>query len=255
MPNVATTASLLTRLPPQPSHRSLPRTRTILLPNLPRYPVADPTNLIHIHPSIRPERMDHVHQVLGRDIARRAGTVRTPAQPADGTIERPDPVLQRDQRVHERLPEGIVEVHGEVLVQDPGFAQRLQQFPRPRRTPHPRRVRHADLVRAHLEQLHRQVGDAVGVRVRAFEGTPQRDRDVRSHGIPGFPALGHQGGEALQALVDRAVGVPLAEGFRRGHEDGDFVFLRVGCWGRPAAAPGSRHSVCSRWGRRHGVGI
>lgn len=187
--------------------------------------------------------MDHVDEILGRDIARGAGAVRTPAEPAYRAIERPDPVLERDQRVHERLAEGVVEVHGEVLVQHARFPQRLQQLARARRRPHARRVRHADLVRAHLEQLHRQVGDVVGVRVGPFERTPQRYGDVRPHGVPGFPAIGHQRGEALQAFLDRAVGVPLAEGFGRGHEDGDLVFLGVG-WRTSSAGAG--HGVHAR---------
>lgn len=88
-------------------------------------------------------------------------------------------------------------MQGEILGADPRRTERLQQRLRPRRRPHPRRVRDADLVRPHLEQAGRDVGDGAGGWGRGpFEGAAQRDGDVGS----GFEAVRFGAGdEGLEA--------------------------------------------------------
>ena len=65
---------------------------------------------IEIDPGLDPQPVQHVHHVLGRDVAGRAFRIRTPAQPGDARVEGRDAHLQAGVDVGERLAVGVVEM-------------------------------------------------------------------------------------------------------------------------------------------------
>jgi len=83
-------------------------------------------------------------------------------------------------------------------------------------------VAERDLVAAHVPQSLRHAGGDGGVDV-ALIGAAQHAGDVPAHAPAQLLGPRRDGGEALQALVDRAVDVLLAEALRGGAEDGDLV--------------------------------
>ena len=152
---------------------------------------------MRVHAGPHAEAVQAVHEVLGCYVAGCALGVGAAAEPADGAVEGADPVLEPDERVDQRLAVRVVEVQRQVLVDDPRGRQRLEQLPRPRRRAHARRVRDRHLVRAHLQQRGRHLGDAVRVDVRPFVRTAERDGDV----APDADVLGFgEGEDRLEAL-------------------------------------------------------
>ena len=120
----------------QATERSLSSARTVRLANLSGNPLTNPADLIQINTSPRTKRVQSVHQILCRHIACRTRGVRTPTQATDGRVERPHAMFQRDDCVHQRLAESIVEVQSEVFTPDACLLQRLQQLSGPRRSAH-----------------------------------------------------------------------------------------------------------------------
>ena len=196
----------------------------MLPPQLPTNPLPNPTHLRHIHARPQPQTLQEIHHLLRRDIARRPRTKRTAAQPAHGRIEHAHPMLERDQRVHQRHRIGIMKMQRQILGPDARRTERRQQLLGARRRAHARRVRDADLVGAHLEQAGRHVGHGLRRRrVGPFEGAAEGDGDVGARAQVVRFGVRDQRPEAREGFGDAAVGVALGEGFGGGAEEGDFV--------------------------------
>ena len=91
--------------------------------------------------------VEHRHEILARDVPRRARRHRAAAELAEARLEAVDPGLQRREHVREALPARVVEVRGQLRILQIVAPQR-EQLADLARVGHPRGVAKADLPRA-----------------------------------------------------------------------------------------------------------
>ena len=146
-------------------------------------------------------RVEEVDEVLGREVAGRAGRVRAATGPAGRRVEAADPGVEPGRDVGQRRPARVVEVVGDPFERDAGRDGQPGQRRDLARHADPDRVAEADLVDAELEQPERDLDrsgglDAAGV--RAAEG----GRDVAAPPPAELAGARQDRRERRQRLVD-----------------------------------------------------
>src|SRR3990170_269475 len=107
-------------------------------------PARDRDQRVEVHAGLDPHLVQHVHHVLGGDVAGGPRRVGAAAQAADGAVEPVDADLERREDVRRRHAARVVQVQAEVDVGKP-VAQARQPVVDEDRVRHARGVRHADL--------------------------------------------------------------------------------------------------------------
>jgi len=171
------------------------------------------------------EAVQHIEQILGRQVPGGARSVRAAAEAAGGGIERGDAEIQRGEHVRQGSAARVVEVEREAIerdargdgVDDEGNLARVGDADG---------VAHRDLVCAHVEQRggyvgHRGGGDG------SFERAAECGGDVGAHRQLRLGRPRTHGAIRLERLGDRLVDVAPAERVGRGREDRHFVGTRL----------------------------
>src|SRR2546430_7500275 len=147
-----------------------------------------------------------------------------PAGPRHRAVEGSHARLERGVNVRERLPVGVVVVTAELGRRDllcDGLDHRADAS----RRSDSDRVAERALVAALLVEPSRQRGDRLRLHL-AFIGASRRAGNVAAHANLARPRGLDDRGEALEALRDAAVDVPLAERLGGGAEYGDLFCAR-----------------------------
>ena len=190
------------------------------LRHLPRFDQA-----LEVDPGLDAHAVEHVDEVLRRDVARRAGRVRAAAEAPHRRIEVADPHLEPDEDVGERRAARVVHVHRDLLARDLREDE-LEDSLRLARRPGADRVAERDLVAAHRR------GAGARSRARASGRRPPRRRiptpSRRSRARAGRRRAPEHGLlERAQRLGDGLVHVLPVVRLARADEDGDLLDLRV----------------------------
>src|SRR5205085_6297123 len=119
---------------------------------------------------------EHRDEVLGRDVAGRAGGHGAAAELAEGGLEAVDARLERGEHVRERLPARVVEVRGELERGRKALARGGEELAYRARARHAGRVPEADLLRAGCVQARGDVEHALDGDV-ALVGAAEGGRD------------------------------------------------------------------------------
>src|SRR6516225_3185465 len=182
--------------------------------------------------------VEHAHQVLGGDVAGRAGRHRAAAELAEAGLKAGAACLERGIGVGQALPAGVVEVGGDL---DPGqpLDGRGEEPRRVRRVAHAGGVAEADLGGAGLGELLGEVEDPVH-RDLALVRAAARGGDHRAEGeVLGDDALAHHR-DVGQGLLDGPVDVALVVRLRRAHEERHLLEQVTHCE-RVIETPAVRH--------------
>src|SRR3954464_6429780 len=115
---------------------------------------------IEVDPGVHVHLVQHRDEVLGGDVARRAGGDGAAAELAEARLEALAAGLERGEDVGESLAAGVVEVRGELDVAAERLARRREELADLARVGHPGRVAEADLLRAGGDQAPGDVEDA-----------------------------------------------------------------------------------------------
>jgi hypothetical protein len=168
---------------------------------------------LQVHARMHAHLMQHRDEILGGDVASRAGGHRAAAKLTEARLEALHPSLQRGEHVRQALSARVVEVSGELHLASEPLLGEAEELPHLHRVRHPRRVSEADLLRASVAQAQRDLDHALRRDV-ALVGTPERGRDhaLAAQALP-VSAPQHCLRPA-QRLRDRAVDVPAVVGLR-----------------------------------------
>src|SRR5689334_13121169 len=153
-----------------------------------------------------PETLEHVGEVLSREIARGAGRVGTSSQTAGRSVEGRDPALEPRIDVGESGPSRIVKVQGEHAARDAGFVERLDDVVDARRGRDADRVAERDLVDRKVEKLVGDLPNRFG-RDRPLVGAPEDGRNVASYPNSLLPGPSDNRSESLDRLVHTRIDV------------------------------------------------
>ena len=104
--------------------------------------------------------VEHVDEILGGQIARRPGRVRTATRPAGRRIEAGNAVLEAGKDVGQRGAARVVEVVGEAVERNPCLGQRFGERVDLAGHADADRVADADLVRTQLDQPQADIDHA-----------------------------------------------------------------------------------------------
>jgi histidinol phosphatase-like PHP family hydrolase len=182
-------------------------------------------DLVEIHAGLGAEPVEHVHQVLGREVPGRAGGVRAAAQPAGRGVEGPDPEIERGQHVGERGTARVVQMQCDLPGGYLGGEAGEQRSYLPRMGDADR-VADRHFERPHIEKADRERRDATGID-DALERASERGREVRPHAHSPLARRAAHAGVPRQRLFGPLVEVPPAEALGRRGEDRDF--RHAGC--------------------------
>jgi len=71
--------------------------------------------LLEVDAGLDAQAVQHVDEILGREVARGTRRVRAAAEASDGGVEVADPLVQADERVGEGRAPRVVQVQGELV--------------------------------------------------------------------------------------------------------------------------------------------
>ncbi len=171
---------------------------------------------------VEPDRVEEVDEVLGGEVAGRAGRVGQPPVPPVEASKQRTPADRPGRDVGERRAARVVEVERDPLERDPGVRGPGDDRADLRRDADADRVAEADLVEPEGQEADGDVdrplrGDGAGV--RAAEG----GRDVAAPPPAELAGAREDRRERHERLVDRHPDVAGRERVGRGGEDGDRV--------------------------------
>ena len=144
---------------------------------------------------VNAEPVEHVEQILRRQIPRGSRGIRATAEPAGGRVEHGDASLQRGVDVDQRRPPGVVKMHGDLRHLDAARGDRVDHRAHLARMSDPDRIAQRYFAGAHLDQLRRDRGDRLKWN-RALEratehgGQIRSDAQSRSLGLPADLRIG-----------------------------------------------------------------
>src|SRR5450756_1944642 len=181
--------------------------------------------------------VEHVDQVLGREVASGARRVGTAPGPAGRGVEAGHAETERRHDVRERRPPRVVKMVGDPLDRDARLDRGARHRLHGGRDRHADRIAEADLVCAEVEE---PASDSDGPRRINAAGVwaSERGRDVGAPPPPAPRGLLQKRPERAKRGLNRQPDVPFRERVRRCRKDGDRVRARVG---RPGEAAGVRH--------------
>src|SRR5450759_4869215 len=174
--------------------------------------------------------VEHVDQVLGREVASGARRVGTAPGPARRGVEAGHAETERRHDVRERRPPRVVKMVGDPLDRDARLDRGARHRLHGGRDRHADRIAEADLVCAEVEE---PASDSDGPRRINAAGVwaSERGRDVGAPPPPAPRGLLQKRPERAKRGLNRQPDVPFRERVRRCRKDGDRVRAR-----RPARA-------------------
>ena len=188
-------------------------------------------------PVSMPCAVQESHERLGRDVARRPGRERAPAEAGGGRVEGADAGLEAGGDVLERPAARVVQVERDPLERD-ALGDRRHDLRHLLRAGRRRSCRRSRSRRTPALRAPRRPGPRPPGATAPVVGAAERGRDVPARPHPGRQRPLEHGRERGERLGDGHVHVRAREPLRGGREDGD----RVGARGhRPLEAAQVRH--------------
>ena len=152
-----------------------------------------------------PHSVEHVDEILGRQIAGRARRVGASSEPADARVEIANTDFQSNEDVGKRRPARVVHVHGELLGAD-GANHELENPMRMTRSTDPDRVAERNLIAAHPEKALDELEGSTRIDVALVRAAPH-GRHVSANPEAGGARGQGRFFEGRERLVDALVHV------------------------------------------------
>ena len=199
---------------------------------------------IEVHAGVQAHALEHVHQILGADIAAGARCVGAAAEAAEGGVEAVDAGVQRCQGIGQAHAAGVVKMRGEYRL-GPALQRLAADALDLCRVGHAGGVAQGHALYADLQQT---LGQFIYARLGhialegAAEGGRQRGVDEYAAAARHFDDLG----ELRERLLRRHAQVGQAVGVAGGHHQVDLVHL-AGQRALAALHVGHQHGVFHAW--------